>query len=302
MQEQMILLSEFNSNNFNTNLNTIKTFNDSYPNISVTTIPLSQMRANYFFQNNQFEEALNLIRNGYNSNPYLGFGDYLLSKIHMKNNRDSAIYYAKKAIEKLPNNPLHINNFYQTIISYEMADEVFDKYSTFDNPYFWLGYINYSINNPKMPKEKLIELNDYALNNFNIEIENFKKIDSFLKAGNNSNFYQQLVKEALENFNNKEFDLAIEKFNQAIELNSNDYSNYENLSIIYYNLKDFGNSLKNINVVLEKFKTSNGKAEMIKGLSLIGLGDNILACEYFKTSINKGMNQAQEFLNIYCDK
>lgn len=298
----MILLSEFNSNNFNTNLNTIKTFNDSYPNISVTTIPLSQMRANYFFQNNQFEEALNLIRNGYNSNPYLGFGDYLLSKIHMKNNRDSAIYYAKKAIEKLPNNPLHINNFYQTIISYEMADEVFDKYSTFDNPYFWLGYINYSINNPKMPKEKLIELNDYALNNFNIEIENFKKIDSFLKAGNNSNFYQQLVKEALENFNNKEFDLAIEKFNQAIELNSNDYSNYENLSIIYYNLKDFGNSLKNINVVLEKFKTSNGKAEMIKGLSLIGLGDNILACEYFKTSINKGMNQAQEFLNIYCDK
>ena len=298
----MILLSEFNSNNFNTNLNTIKTFNDSYPNISVTTIPLSQMRANYFFRNNQFEEALNLIRNGYNSNPYLGFGDYLLSKIHMENNRDSAIYYAKKAIEKLPNNPLHINNFYQTIISYEMADEVFDKYSTFDNPYFWLGYINYSINNPKMPKEKLIELNDYALNNFNIEIENFKKIDSFLKAGNNSNFYQQLVKEALENFNNKEFDLAIEKFNQAIELNSNDYSNYENLSIIYYNLKDFGNSLKNINVVLEKFKTSNGKAEMIKGLSLIGLGDNILACEYFKTSINKGMNQAQEFLNIYCDK
>jgi hypothetical protein len=28
---------------------------------------------------------------------------------------------------------------------------------------------------------------------------------------------------------------------------------------------------------------------MIKGFALIGLGDNILACEYFKSSSNKGM-------------
>ena len=120
------------------------------------------------------------------------------------------------------------------------------------------------------------------------------------KKDENIGFYSQIG--ILENFNNKEFDLAIEKFNQATELNPNDYSNFENLSIIYYNLKDFGNSLKNINVVLEKFNTIDGKAEMIKGLALIGLGDNILACEYFKTSLNKGMNQAQEFFNNYCSK
>ena len=41
---------------------------------------------------------------------------------------------------------------------------------------------------------------------------------------------------------------------------------------------------------------------MIKGLALIGLGDNILACECFKSSSNKGMAQSKEFLKTYCGK
>ena len=224
------------------------------------------------------------------------------SKIYkQKGALDSAQHYAIKAINKLPNNPLHINNFYQVNNSSEIADELFRKYSSYDNPYFWLGYLNFSINNSNIPKDKLIELNTYALNNFSREIENFKKIDAFLKFGTNpNNLYQQIVKEALKKVDDKDYNSAIEKFNQAIDLNPNDYSNYENLAIINYNLKDYKNSLRNINIVLEKFNTNDGKAEMIKGLALIGLGDNILACEYFKSSSNKGLVQSKEFLNNYC--
>lgn len=74
------------------------------------------------------------------------------------------------------------------------------------------------------------------------------------------------------------------------------------MAIINYNLKNYENSLRNINIFLEKFKTTNGNAEMIKGLSLIGLGNEILACEYFKSALGKGKNQAQEFLNSYYGK
>lgn len=304
MQEQMIFLSEFNSNNFNTPLSKIQSFNHSFPNVSVTTIPLSQMKANYFFKQKKFEIAQKLVQEGYNSNPFLGFGDYLLSKIYkQKGVLDSAQYYALKAIEKLPNNPLHINNFYQVNNSSKIADELFRKYSSFNNPYFWLGYINFSMNNSNISKDKLFELNSYALNNFNREIENFEKIDAFLRLGTNpNNSYQQIVKEALKKIEDKDYNSAIEKFNQAIGLNPSDYSNYENLGIVYYSLKDYTNSIKNINVVLEKFNTNDGKAEMIKGLALIGLGDKILACEYFRSSSKKGMAQSKEFLNNYCDK
>ena len=79
--------SEFNSNKFNTNLNVLEAMNDSYPNISVTTIPLSQMKANYYLKKNELEKAYNLVMKGYNSNPFLGFGDYLLSKINTTNGR-----------------------------------------------------------------------------------------------------------------------------------------------------------------------------------------------------------------------
>jgi len=192
MKDQMILLNEFNSNKFNTNLNVIETINDSYPNISVTTIPLTQMKANYFLRQNKTERAYKLVMKGYNSNPFLGFGDYLLSKIYkQKGVLDSAQHYAIKAINKLPNNPLHIYNFYQVNNSSEIADELFRKYSSYDNPYFWLGYLNFSINNSNIPKDKLIELNTYALNNFSSEIENFKKIDAFLKFGTNPNNLNQ---------------------------------------------------------------------------------------------------------------
>ena len=301
MEEQMILLSEFNANNFKTELSVIEAFNHDFPNVSVTTIPLSQMKANYYLQKNQLEKALDLVKNGYNSNPYLGFGDYLLSKIHKeKGALDSAKHYAIKAIEKLPNNGLHINNLYQNITDFELADKIFEKYKSFNEPIFWLAYINFSINNPNVPREKLIELNKYALDNFKKELDNFKKIDSFLKSGGVDTFYKQIISEALDYFRNGKNQLAIEKFKQAIELNQNDYSNYENLAIVYYNLKDFKSSLKNINIVIEKFKTTDGKAEMIKGLALIGLGDNILACEYFKSSSNKGLVQSKEFLNSYC--
>ena len=51
--------------------------NSEIPNISVTTIPLDHMKANYYVNLNRFDEAKRLIKRD-NKNPYLGFGDLLL--------------------------------------------------------------------------------------------------------------------------------------------------------------------------------------------------------------------------------
>ena len=57
---------------------------------------------------------------------YLGFGDLLLSRIYKKENQlDSSLIYATYAINKLPNNGAHIQNFYTVGENYGLADEIF---------------------------------------------------------------------------------------------------------------------------------------------------------------------------------
>lgn len=304
MTEQMVLLSEFNSNQFNTNYSVIDSFNDQIPNVSVTTIPLAQMKANYLVKKGLYKDAASLVYRSLNTNKYLGFSDFMLTKIHEGlKNMDSAKYYSVKAVEKLPNNGAHIANFYKNIGNdFELADLIFEKYKNNYVSIFWLGYLNFIINDSSKSKKNLIELTEFSINNFPDQKENFQRILNYLMYGVVSNDYQSLVKEALNYFNKGEYKLAIIKYQEAIKLNSEDYSNYENLAIIYYTIKDFENSVKYINIVLNRFDTDDGKAEMIKGLGLLGLGDDVLSCEYFRASLEKGMNQSQNYLSNYCEK
>ena len=197
MKDQMILLSEFNSNNFRAPLNKILSMNSSIPNISVTTIPLDHMKANYFISLNKYNEAKSFIRSGNSKNPFLGFGDLLLSRIYFNEKKlDSSLHYAVEAINKLPNNGAHIQNFYNVVgENYNLCDKIFKKYSSHNEPVFWLGYINHSINNPNKTKSELLNLTQYALDNFNSQIDNFKKLESYLKFGIMPNNYNDLVNE-----------------------------------------------------------------------------------------------------------
>lgn len=304
MKDQMILLSEFNSNNFRTPLSKILQMNSFLPNISVTTIPLDHMKANYFISSKKYKEAKSLIKSGNDKNPYLGFGDLLLSRIYKDENKlDSALFFATKAIDKLPNNGAHIQNFYDVVgENYELADEIYNKYSTYNDPIFWLAYINYSVNNPNKSKSELLKLTSYALENFNTRVDDFKKLENYLKFGIVPANYQNIVNEALKFFNDGNYNEAINSFEQATRIYDNDYAVFENLSIAYYMKGDYDNAMDNINIVIDKFSPKNGKSEMIKGLILVAIGDNILACEYFRSSLNKGTTQSKKYLNNYCEK
>ena len=302
MKDQMILLSEFNSNNFITPINKINQMNSVIPNISVTTIPLDHMKANYYVNLNRFDEAKRLIKLGNNKNPYLGFGDLLLSRIYKKENKlDSSLIYATYAINKLPNNGAHIQNFYNVVgENYGLADEIFKKYSKYNDPVFWLAYINYSVNNQNKSKSELLKLTQYALNNFNKQIDNFRKLENYLKFGLVPSNYQNIMNEGLTLFNQRNYLKAIDKFIEASKLNRKDYAVFENLGIAYYMNGNFQNALENIDFVIQEFNPKNGKAEMIKGLILVALGDNLLACDFFSEAIKMGNIDSEKYQKQFC--
>lgn len=272
------------------------------PNISVTTIPLDHMKANYFINLKRFDQAKKLIKSGNNKNPYLGFGDLLLSRIYADENKlDSSLIYATYALNKLPNNGAHIQNFYKVIgENYDLADKIFRNYRINNDPIFWLAYINHSINNPKKNKSDLLKLTQYALNNFNKQIDNFKKLENYLKYGVVPSNYQNVMNEGLSFFNQRNFVQAIDKFIEASKLNKNDYAVFENLGIAYYMNGNYQKAIENIDIVIQQFSPKNGKAEMIKGLILTALGDNLLACDFFSEAIKFGYIDSKKYQKQFC--
>ena len=58
LKAQMIILQDFNSNQYNIPLNQIESFIPSIPNITVTTIPMKSIKARYYFNAKKYDKAL----------------------------------------------------------------------------------------------------------------------------------------------------------------------------------------------------------------------------------------------------
>ena len=67
--EQIIMLSEFNQNKFYSKLDEVDKFNDFFPNISVTALPLKSMKALYFLKAGDYEKAFDLLYGAIDDNP-----------------------------------------------------------------------------------------------------------------------------------------------------------------------------------------------------------------------------------------
>ena len=68
---QMILLQDFNSNSYSLALNQVDNIVPDIPNISVTTLPISSMKARYYVESNQYDKALALLEKGKYENPFI---------------------------------------------------------------------------------------------------------------------------------------------------------------------------------------------------------------------------------------
>ena len=71
--EQTILVSEFNnSGSLDYPFDKVQDFNHTFPNVTVTGLPISFMKARYYLKAKKFDEALALIYESMKINPYIG--------------------------------------------------------------------------------------------------------------------------------------------------------------------------------------------------------------------------------------
>ena len=115
------------------------------PNLSTSALPINALKARYYIRDSNFTEAIHLLRESYNDNPYIHYNDFLLTSVYASlKNYDSTLFYAKKAFYNWPratsyyknivfasikkNNSVELNNAFDTSFKYSYTPLTFNVY------------------------------------------------------------------------------------------------------------------------------------------------------------------------------
>jgi len=304
LKGQMILLQDFNSNQFNLPLNQVDVVVPEIPNITVTTIPINSVKARYYVNAKQYDKALALLDNGTKANPYLYYSEILKSQIFQeKGLLDSAKVYARKAFLGLPNNELHSSRYINLIsitrdrVALEEAFEPLTEKNKINN---WKNYLIVA-SGLYPPKDKLLaERAKLATEIFpsNEEIKALYRQIAVGAAG--VNLANQYSAKGLEYFNQQDYKSAAQQFEKALEANPLDYAHFENAATANYMIGNLEKAEEQIDVVINDLNPLNGKCEYIKALIYIKMGDPIGACPLLATARDSGFSQAAGTIDQYC--
>ena len=304
LKAQMLILQDFNSNKYNLPLNQVESFIPTLPNITVTTIPMSAIKARYYFHYKKYEKALSSLNENVNANPYLLYGELLKSQIFQEQGKiDSAYVYAKKAFYGLPNNDLHASNYLNLIFKTRDEAEIikaFDYVKLNKNENIWKNYLIVASGLYPQKDNELIYRAKKARELFpqNSDIKNlYRQISIGIKGIKNAADYS---KKGLEYFNNKDYGNAAKQFELALKSDPLDYAHFENAATANYLLGKLDKALNQIDVVIDELNPLNGKCEYIKALIFIRMGDQQSACPFLKIAVDSGFSEANTTFIQYC--
>ena len=304
LKGQMFLLQDFNSNQFNIQLNQVDNIVPDIPNITVTTIPINSVKARYYVNAKKYDKALALIEKGTKANPYLYYSEILKSQIFQeKGQLDSAKVYAKKAFFGLPNNDLHASRYINLInITRDRAalEEAFELLTAKNKPTNWKNYLIIA-SGLYPPKDKaLLEKAKRASELFPNDQDILGLYRQIAVGQAGVNLASTYSAKGLEYFNAQDYSNAAIEFEKALEANPLDYAHFENAATANYLIGNLEKAEKQIDVVIKDLNPLNGKCEYIKALIYIRMGDPIGACPLLATSRDSGYSQAAATFDQYC--
>ena len=282
---QVDLIQDFNSGTYRlNNIEKLNSSNISFPNITITALPMQTMLANYYYHAEQYNEALGVLNKSVNDNPYLYSKESLKSKIFLKLGViDSALYYSDLAYNNIPKNINHFNDYLTSLTVKGSPQDLYDAF--LDTPYdedirYWEIYLSalFAIDNV-LPDFIIghikINFNDFENN---LEIRNLA--ENIVFGEGNILKSQELIKSAEILYGNSNFLEASELFIESYNLNPRQYSSYENAAICFVELKDFTNAFKELDKIFKNFTFISPKTNYLMGLVLINNQRIAEACPY----------------------
>ncbi len=271
------------------------------PNLSYSTIPIKGALARYYIREKQYIKAMTLIQQSGKDNPYLGYDSYLMTSYYAaKQNQDSALYFAKKTYFNRPRafayyqNLISIASFSRDTTIIDSAFKTFIKYR--NEPQAWSSYIRYISDAKRRVDLKTRSLADSAM----LLFPGDSTIIKFVQNLSGPVETETYIKKAFDCFNKKDYAGAAEAYRKAIQVDANNYANYENLGLCYYLMNDFNQAIQYFNKAMQ-FKTCiTGKSAFFRGIALINTGKKQEGCASFQLAQQQQYPQALDFYNKNC--
>lgn len=300
---QKKLISDFNNNITYVDSTFVSKLNSNFPNITVTTLPISTLKANYLSSTYR-DSIMDLLKSGDRANPFLHYSDILRAAIYTnENNLDSALYFSKRAFYSIPNNELHSTTYLNVLSKLKDTVEmtkVFNRVKSNNSESLWIKYLKEMV---LVHKDSSKKINKTISKAFNLFPNNklLPQIDINAKYGDYKVSKALLRSQRAEELYNKS--LYLEAANIYLELFDliPDFAYLENAGNSFYQANMNNRALFYFDKVIESKKIKSGKSEFLKGLLLIETGSKLSGCKFIQKSIKLNYPDAIKYGPNLCN-
>ena len=109
-----------------------------------------------------------------------------------------------------------------------------------------------------------------------------------------------ITKNGLDAFVKQQYTKAAEFYMQAIKMDPNNYTHYENVGICYYMNQNYSKGLPYFQKAIQYASATSGKSEFYLAMCFIPLNNNKDACIALNAAKKKGYPGVDEYISKYC--
>ncbi len=278
-----------------------------FPNLSTSTLPIKALVARYYYRDKMYDESLRLLRECEKDNPYLYYTDFIKTAVFAsQQNFDSVSFYAKRAFYNWP----RVTSYYKNVIfsaarkkDTTEINKAFNTYIKYRNePEGWNQYLlgRFELIGPA-DKLSLILL-DSTAKLFPNDTTTFTRIRGlFANAGAPvapaSNDYS--IK-GVQAFQKGQYTAAAQFYLKAVDVDPNNYTNFENVGICYYSAKLFDKAIPYFDKASHFATANTGKSEFYLAMCLISTGKKNQACGYLQAAKQKHYVGVDQYIAVNC--
>ena len=304
--EQTILIYEFNnSGSLDYPFDKVQDFNHTFPNVTVTALPISFMKARYYLKAKKFDEGLALIYESMKINPYIGVSEFELAKFYQSRNSDSLYNNSKQAFHKLPSNNYHSKFYFYALSKLNREQEldsafnIIKKNNDFEQ---WKDYIFYKLaldETNRMEMTKLLEGNS----TFDKKKDQYVTLRTLVDVGfNNYSSYEASIIKAENLFDQGRLIEAAIIYDEVSVKNPSQYLLKENAAIVYFKAGMTEAAINSFQFVIDNYiDRRDAKSEFYLGLTHLLQKNKSLGCTYLKYADDKDFAGSKKVIEKYCN-
>ncbi|MCZ2487194.1 O-antigen ligase family protein [Aquirufa antheringensis] len=274
------------------------------PNLSSSTLPMKAMLSRYYIRDKRFDDALRVLKESENDNPFLHYNDFLRTSIYASLNKmDSAHFYAKRAFDAWPRASSYYKNMIFTSAKLKDTNEIKRALQVSldvnnDNALTWNQYLLGMFEVKQGADKNLLAQLETTLKKFPADTAILNPTKNMLRGGNRD--LRGLTAKGNALFVKGKYVQAAAIYKELSQLDPGNFSHLENVGICYYAGRKFAESLFYFAKSEQHPGNNTGKSAYFAGMSQLSIGKKADACASFNRSQAKGYPDAAVAIAQHC--